>query len=88
MIYVVLCFLSALLWGSFIGAKMRRGYPADKVHLPQGHAVLGSLLFTLPVVTMFFFSPLSYAGMIVAGVFALAGLGIGIRIGITTYWID
>jgi hypothetical protein len=81
-------FLAALLWGSFVGAKLHRGYPSTKIHLPNGWAIFGDLLFTLPVASMLFFDRESGELLITAGVLAVVGFGIGIRVGITTYWID
>jgi hypothetical protein len=82
-------FLAALLWGSFFGAKMHRGYASTKIHLPRGGAIFGNLLFTAPVVSMLFFARAPSLGLLIAtGVLALIGFVIGIRVGIAMYWID
>jgi len=81
-------FLSALLWGSFIGAKMHRGYPSTKVHLPYRASIIGNLLFTLPLIPTVLFSPVSHGELILAFALTLVGLCVGILVGITTYWID
>jgi hypothetical protein len=66
-------FLAALLWGSFVGAKLHRGYPSTKIHLPNGWAIFGDLLFTLPVASVLFFDRESGELLITAGVLAVVG---------------
>jgi hypothetical protein len=61
---------------------------STKIHLPRGGAIFGAILFTLPAVSMLLFAPASGGLLITAGVLTVAGFGIGICVGITTYWID
>jgi len=81
-------FLASLLWGSFIGARMQRGYRVDKINLPRAHAIIGAVLFTVPAVATLFTSPVTGQWLIIAGITAVSGFFIGLRVGITTYWID
>ena len=84
----VFTFLSALLWGTFIGARAHRGSPRGRISLPKGNAIIGNILFTLPVISMLLLAPASPGMLIVAAALAVAGLVIGIHVGLTTYWID
>jgi len=84
----IFCFLSPLLWGTYIGGRLKKGYHSTKVHLPRKSAFLGSILFTLPTVSLLFFSSVSDAGAIVAIATAIAALIVGLMVGIKVYWID
>ncbi len=84
----VFTFLSALLWGTFIGASAQCGSPRGRIRLPKGNAIIGNMLFTLPAVSMLFLAPASPGMLIVAAALAVAGLAVGIYVGRTTYWID
>lgn len=81
-------FLAAFLWGSFIGARMQRGYRVDKIVLPGAHAIIGAAVFTVPAVATLFTSPVTGQWLIIAGLALTAGFLMGLRVGITTYWID
>lgn len=81
-------FLAAVLWGSLIGGSLHRGDAMDKVHLRRAHLIIGAVLFTVPAVATLVQSPVNARSLLMAGIAAAAGLIIGIRVGVTTYWVD
>lgn len=80
--------LAALLWGSLIGGSLHRGDPLGKVHLARGHLIIGAFLFTIPTVATLIKSPVTQTGLLIAGAAAVVALIVGIRVGISTYWVD
>ncbi len=80
--------LAALLWGSLIGGSLHRGDPMGKVHLARGHLIIGAVLFTIPAVATLIKSPVTQTGLITAVCAAAAAFIVGIRVGISTYWVD
>lgn len=80
--------LACFLWGSFIGASFRRGHPLIKVHLPKGAAIVGNLLFTLPLIPLLFFTPVSSTQAILAVLLASIAFVVGLIVGVKVYWID
>ena len=81
-------FLAGLLWGTYIGARTSRAFPATRIHLPRGYALLMNCIFSLVAISLSITTQASDFWAIIWLVALLAGPVVGFFLGRSTYLID